>query len=85
VAGGRSSLELSLAAAPGHIDLPWRHGRQEGGAGTLVAGSPRVEGWRGGDAQCARRSGRAGEDRGARMSAVELAGVGTCFIGPGRR
>jgi hypothetical protein len=47
VAGGRSSPELDLVAAPGHGDLPQRHGRQEGGAGTLVAGLPRVEGWRG--------------------------------------
>jgi hypothetical protein len=38
VAGGRSSPELDLAAAPGHDDLPWRHGRHEGGVGTLVAG-----------------------------------------------
>jgi hypothetical protein len=44
VDGGRNSPELSLAAAPGHGGLPWRHGRQEGGAGTLVADSPRVEG-----------------------------------------
>jgi hypothetical protein len=44
VAGGRSSPELGLAAAPGHGDLPRRHGRQKGGVGTLVAGSPRVEG-----------------------------------------
>jgi hypothetical protein len=48
VAGCRSSPELGLAAAPGHDDLPWRHERQEGGAGALVAGSPRAEGRRGG-------------------------------------
>jgi hypothetical protein len=48
VVGDRSSPELSLAAALGHGGLPWRHGKQEGGAGTLVAGSPRVEGRRGG-------------------------------------
>jgi hypothetical protein len=44
VADGRSSPELGLAAAPRHGGLPRRHGREEGGAGTLVAGSPRVEG-----------------------------------------
>jgi hypothetical protein len=55
VAGGRSSPELGLDTAPGHGGLPRRHGRQEGGAGTLVAGSPRAEGRRGGgNAQCAR-------------------------------
>jgi hypothetical protein len=43
VADGWSSPELGLAAALGHGDLPWRHGRQEGGAGTLVVGSPRAE------------------------------------------
>jgi hypothetical protein len=48
VAGGRSSSELSLAATPGHGGLPRRHEKQEGGARTLVAGSPRVEGRRGG-------------------------------------
>jgi hypothetical protein len=48
VAGGWSSPELSLATAPGHGGLPRRHGRQEGGMGTLVAGSPRAEVWRGG-------------------------------------
>ena len=32
----------------GHGGLPRRHGRQEGGAGTLVAGSPWAEGRRGG-------------------------------------
>jgi hypothetical protein len=48
VAGTRSSLELGLAATPGHGGLLWRHGRQEGGAGTLVAGSPQAEGQRGG-------------------------------------
>jgi hypothetical protein len=48
VASGQRSLELGLAAAPGHGGLPRRYGRQEGGAGTLVAGSPRAEGWRGG-------------------------------------
>jgi hypothetical protein len=48
VAGGRSSLELGLAAAPGHGGLPRRHGRQEGGTGTLVVGSPWAEGRRGG-------------------------------------
>jgi hypothetical protein len=48
VAGGRSSPELGLAAAPGHGDSPQRHRRQEGGAGTLVVGSPRAEGRRGG-------------------------------------
>jgi hypothetical protein len=44
VAGGRSSPELGLAAAPRHSGLPRRHGRQEGGVRTLVAGSPRAEG-----------------------------------------
>jgi hypothetical protein len=48
LAGGRSSPELGLAAALGHDDLPQMHGRQEGGAGTLVASSPRAEGRRGG-------------------------------------
>jgi hypothetical protein len=33
----------------------------------------------GGGAQCARHSGRGGEERGARMSAVELAGGGGTF------
>jgi hypothetical protein len=47
VAGGWSSPELSLAAAPGHGDLPRRHGRQEGGVGILVAGLPQAEGRRG--------------------------------------
>jgi hypothetical protein len=44
VADGRSSPELSLAAAPGQGDLLRRHGRQKGGVGTLVEGSPRAEG-----------------------------------------
>jgi hypothetical protein len=48
VAGGRSSPELGLAAAPGHGGLPRRRERQEGSTGTLVAGSPRAEGRRGG-------------------------------------
>jgi hypothetical protein len=48
--GGRSSPELGLAAALGHGGLPWRHRRKEGGAETLVVGSPRVEGRRGGPA-----------------------------------
>jgi hypothetical protein len=42
VAGGRSSPELDLAAAPGHGGLPRRHERQEGGTGSLVVGSPRA-------------------------------------------
>jgi hypothetical protein len=50
VAGGRSSPELGLAAALGHDDLPRRHEKQEGGVGTLVVGSPRAEGRRGGPA-----------------------------------
>jgi hypothetical protein len=44
VAGGRSSPELSLAAALGHGGVPRRQRRQEGGAGTLVVGSPRGRG-----------------------------------------
>jgi hypothetical protein len=48
VANSRSSSELGLAAAPGHDDLPWRHRRQEGSTGTIVVGSPRAEGRRGG-------------------------------------
>jgi hypothetical protein len=48
VAGGQSSLELGLAAVLGHGGLPRRHGRQEGGAGTLVVDSPQAEGGRGG-------------------------------------
>jgi hypothetical protein len=48
VAGGWSSLELSLVAAPGHGDLPRRHERQKGGAGTLAVGSPWAERRRGG-------------------------------------
>jgi hypothetical protein len=36
VAGGQSSPELGLAAAPGH-------GRQKGIAGTLAVGTPWVE------------------------------------------
>jgi hypothetical protein len=85
VAGGRSSPELSLVAAPGHGGLPRRHGRQEGGAGTLVAGSPCADGRRGGlvavgcEAQW-RRSGRGGEERGARMSAMELTGGVVPFL-----
>jgi hypothetical protein len=47
VAGGRSSPELDLAAAPRHSGLSRRHGRQEGGVGTLVVGSPWAEGRRG--------------------------------------
>jgi hypothetical protein len=47
VADGQSSPELGLAAALGHGGLPRRHGRQEGGAGTLVVGSPQVEGRQG--------------------------------------
>jgi hypothetical protein len=35
--------------------------------------------WASGGAQCARRSGRGGEDRGARISTVELAGGGGTF------
>jgi hypothetical protein len=48
VAGDWSSLVLGLAATPGHGGSLWRHARQEGGAGTLVACSPRAEGQRGG-------------------------------------
>jgi hypothetical protein len=80
VVSGRRSPELGLAAAPGQDDLPRRHGRQDGGAGTLVAGSPRVEGRRGrpvavgaklsGGARHARYSGRGGEERGVGRSAV---------------
>jgi hypothetical protein len=40
--------ELGLAATLRHGDLPRRHRRQKGGVGTLVAGSPRAEGWGGG-------------------------------------
>jgi hypothetical protein len=89
VVGGWSSPEVSLAAAPGHGDLPGRHGRQEGGAGTLVVGSPRAEVRRGrlavvgSKARCVRRSGRGGEERGARMSTVELAGGGGVFYRAG--
>jgi hypothetical protein len=36
--------ELGLAVALGQDDLPRRHGRQTGDAGTLVAGSPQTEG-----------------------------------------
>jgi hypothetical protein len=79
VAGGRSSPELGLTVAQGHGGLPRRHGRQEGSTGTLVVGSPRAEGRRGGLAAMGsearwRRSGRGGEERGVRMSAMELAG-----------
>jgi hypothetical protein len=56
VAGGWSSPELSLAAAPGHGDLPRRHGRQEGGVGILVAGLPQAEGRRGGLAAVGREA-----------------------------
>jgi hypothetical protein len=45
VAGGQSSAELSLAATPGHDDLPRRHERQEGGVGILLAGLPRAVRW----------------------------------------
>jgi hypothetical protein len=48
VADGRSSPELGLAAAPRHGDLPRRHRRQKGDAGTLAVGSPWVERRRGG-------------------------------------
>jgi hypothetical protein len=48
VADGWSSLELGLAAALGHGDLPRRHERQKGGAGTLAVGSPWAERRRGG-------------------------------------
>jgi hypothetical protein len=61
VAGGRSSPWLGPMVAPGHDDLPRKHGRQEGSA------------------QCARRSGRGGEERGVRMSVVELAKGGGTF------
>jgi hypothetical protein len=44
VAGDQSSPKLGLATTSGHGGLPQRHGRQEGGTGTLVAGSPRAEG-----------------------------------------
>jgi hypothetical protein len=44
VADGRSSPDLGLAAALGHGGLAQRHGRQEGGTGNLVVGSPRAEG-----------------------------------------
>jgi hypothetical protein len=43
VAGGRSLSKLGLAAALGHGDLPRRHGRQKGGAGTLAVSSPWAE------------------------------------------
>jgi hypothetical protein len=39
--------ELDLAAALGHGDLARRNGRQKGGAGTLVVGSPWAERRRG--------------------------------------
>jgi hypothetical protein len=84
VADGQSTPEVGLAAARGHGGLPQRHGRQEGGTGTLVVGSPWADRRRGGLAAVgsearSRRSvcealGRGGEERGARMSTVELAG-----------
>jgi hypothetical protein len=87
-ASGCSSPMRGLAAAPGHDDLLQRHGWQEGGAGTLVAVLPRAEGQRGRLAVVgseARRchSGRGGEERGARMNAVELARGSSAFYRAG--
>jgi hypothetical protein len=65
VAGGRSSPELGLAAAPGHGGLPRRHGRQDGGEGTLVVGSP----------QAARRASGGGERNSAAVLDVRGARV----------
>jgi hypothetical protein len=49
---------LDLATALGHGDLLRRHGRQEGGAGILVAGLPWAEGRRGGLAAAGREARR---------------------------
>jgi hypothetical protein len=48
VAGGQSSPELGLVAALRHDDLPRRHERQKGSAGSLAVGSPWAERQRGG-------------------------------------
>jgi hypothetical protein len=62
VADNRSSPELGLAAAPGHGGLLRRCGRQEGDTGTLVAGSPRAEGWQGRPAAALGVHGARGEE-----------------------
>jgi hypothetical protein len=71
VAGGQSSPKLGLVAALGHGGLPRRHGRQEGGAGTLVAGSPRAEGARRASGSGERSSVAALGVRGARGEEVK--------------
>jgi hypothetical protein len=71
VVGGRRSPELGLAAAPGQDDLPRRHGRQDGGTGTLVAGSPRVQGSEVGQWRWGRSSAAALGMRGARGEEVK--------------
>jgi hypothetical protein len=47
MAGGQSSPELGLVAALRHDDLPRRHERQKGSAGSLAVGSPWAERQRG--------------------------------------
>jgi hypothetical protein len=44
VAGGQSTLELGLVAALRHDDLPRRHERQKGSAGSLAVASPWASG-----------------------------------------
>jgi hypothetical protein len=77
MAGGQSSPELGLAAASGARWLAaeaWEaRGRRGDPSGGLTSGGE-VARRASGVAQCARHSGRGGEERGVRMSVVELAG-----------
>jgi hypothetical protein len=45
MAGGQSSPKLGLAVALRHGGLPWRHQRQEGGAGTLAVEQSKAQWW----------------------------------------
>jgi hypothetical protein len=92
---GQSSLECGRTGIPVLRTSPWQRGEQEERMGILT---PRgASWWRGSNGRASakggsgransmtRGSGREGEERGADLSAVKMAGVWRPFIGSGRR
>jgi hypothetical protein len=81
---GQSSPEEGRAGVPVHGTSPWRRGEQEERVGILTLGG--TSWWRGSDGRASakggsggvsstrRCSGREGEERRAKMSAVKMAG-----------
>jgi hypothetical protein len=79
-----SSPEEGHASGPMHRTPPWRRGEHEERMGILTPGGTRwwrgsddrasAKGGDGGSSSTRRCSGRGGEERGAGMSAVEMAG-----------